>query len=143
MSRKSARRKAIIRRRIFLSVTSLILVLVIAMIAFIIKSATNGAKKEKNSSKPISSSSNISSSNISSSNASSSSSKVTSGDESKPQYVNVGERKLDANYTELLLVNGENPLPENYNYEGNLVKIPQKYLKGELNQMLLLSSYAS
>lgn len=124
MSRKYARRKAIIRRRIFLSVTALVLVLVIATVVFVVKMATSGDKKDKENSKPTSSSSNISSS-----------SKVTSSEESKPQYVTLGDYTLDATYTELLLVNGKNPLPQDYNYEGNLVTIPQKYLKGELNQI--------
>lgn len=124
MSRKYARRKAIIRRRIFLSVTALVLVLVIATVVFVVKMATSGDKKDKENSKPTSSSSNISSS-----------SKVTSSEESKPQYVTLGDYTLDATYTELLLVNGKNPLPKDYNYEGNLVTIPQKYLKGELNQI--------
>lgn len=124
MSRKYARRKAIIRRRIFLSVTALVLVLVIATVVFVVKMAKSGDKKDKENSKPTSSSSNISSS-----------SKVTSSEESKPQYVTLGDYTLDATYTELLLVNGKNPLPQDYNYEGNLVTIPQKYLKGELNQI--------
>ena len=123
MSRKSARKRAIIRRRIFLSVVALVLALAIMLIVFLVKNATKKPKKEQENS---SSSSNISSSSNGSSN-------VSSKEESKPKYVTLGEYKLDATYTELLLVNDKNPLPENY--KGNLVIIPQKYLKGELNQI--------
>ena len=123
MSRKSARKRAIIRRRIFLSVVALVLALAIMLIVFLVKNATKKPKKEQENS---SSSSNISSSSNGSSN-------VSSKEESKPKYVTLGEYKLDATYTELLLVNDKNPLPENY--KGNLVTIPQKYLKGELNQI--------
>ena len=43
--------------------------------------------------------------------------------------------KLDPNFTNLLLVNGENPLPKNYNYSGNLKIIEDKYLCGWRNQL--------
>lgn len=42
---------------------------------------------------------------------------------------------LDPNFEKLLLVNGEKPLPENFDYEGNLVTIPDKYKNGQLNQI--------
>ncbi len=40
---------------------------------------------------------------------------------------------LDADYSRLTLVNGDNPLPENYNYEENLATIPQDYIVGTLS----------
>ena len=43
--------------------------------------------------------------------------------------------KLDPEYSNLLLVNGENPLPENFDYTGNLSIIEDKYLCGWRNQM--------
>ena len=49
---------------------------------------------------------------------------------SKPKPV----KKLDSNFTDLLLVNGKNPLPKNYDYEGNLKTIPNKYICGYRNQ---------
>ena len=42
---------------------------------------------------------------------------------------------LDPKYSNLLLVNGWNPLPKDYDYEGNLTTIPQKYIKGSLKQI--------
>ncbi len=42
---------------------------------------------------------------------------------------------LDAEYSRLILVNGENPLPEDYDYSGNITTIENKYLCGFRNQM--------
>lgn len=117
MSKKTARRRAIIRRRIFLSCCALVLALVVAMVVFIVSTVTSKDDKKETPS---------------SSEQSSSSEETTS---SGPEIVTRGEYTLDANYTNLLLVNGENPLPEDYDYKGNLVTIPDKYLKGQLNQI--------
>ena len=43
--------------------------------------------------------------------------------------------ELNSDFSNLLLVNGNNPLPEDYDYEGNLTIIDQKYLCGYRNQM--------
>lgn len=43
--------------------------------------------------------------------------------------------ELNPDFSNLLLVNGNNPLPEDYDYEGNLTTIDKKYLCGNLNQM--------
>ena len=51
------------------------------------------------------------------------------------QSQNVTVNGLDLNFSKLLLVNGENPLPEDYDYTGNLVTIEDKYLCGFRNQM--------
>lgn len=53
----------------------------------------------------------------------------------RPQMVTRGEYELDSEYSNLLLVNGENPLPEDYDYESELVTIPDKYKNGQLNQI--------
>lgn len=42
---------------------------------------------------------------------------------------------LDPDYERLILVNPFNPLPEDYDYAGNLTKIDKKYLNGSLNQI--------
>lgn len=42
---------------------------------------------------------------------------------------------LDRDYSRLELVNSENPLAEDYDYEGNLATIDKKYLCGSLNKM--------
>lgn len=124
MKKRTNRQKAIIRRNIFLSLCVLVLVLVIAFIGFIIKIATS--KPQVNGPTPTSSSSSEVSSQEPVSEVSSS--------EPAEQFVKLGEYTLDANYSNLLLVNGENPLPKDYDYEGNLTTIPQKYIKGSLTQ---------
>lgn len=55
--------------------------------------------------------------------------------QSRPQMVMRGEYELDATYSNLLLVNGEKPLPKDYDYEIELVTIPDKYKNGQLNQI--------
>ena len=52
-----------------------------------------------------------------------------------PEYVTRGSYTLDASYSNLLLVNAENPLPEDYDYTGNLTEINQKYINGSLRQI--------
>lgn len=42
---------------------------------------------------------------------------------------------LDPDYERLILVNPFTPLPEDYDYTGNLTKIDAKYLNGSLNQI--------
>lgn len=52
-----------------------------------------------------------------------------------PEYVTRGEYSLDANYERLLLVNGEHPLPADYDYGSNLSVIENKYINGFRNQI--------
>lgn len=73
-------------------------------------------------------------SDISESSETMSSSEQTSS-ESTPSYPAVGPNGLDANFSILLLVNDKNPLPEDYDYEGNLTTIPTNYINGMLNQI--------
>lgn len=110
------RKKAILKRNLFLCLCAVVIIAVIALAVFVI-SAISGREKEDNSSE----------------NSESSSS--TSEEEKGEEIVEIGGAKLDANYTKLLLVNGKNPLPEDYDYEGNLTTIPQKYIKGSLTQI--------
>lgn len=110
------RKKAILKRNLFLCLCAAVIIAVIALAVFVI-SAISGREKEDNSSE----------------NSESSSS--TSEEEKGEEIVEIGGAKLDANYTKLLLVNGKNPLPEDYDYEGNLTTIPQKYIKGSLTQI--------
>lgn len=118
--RKSARQRAIVRRNVFLSCCAAVLLAVVAFVAV----AVNGIiSNEKEQDKP----------NISASLDTPVSSDVSSDD--TPSYPDIGPNGLDANYSQLLLVNKDNPLPEDYDYEGNLTTIPAKYLKGSLNQI--------
>ena len=43
--------------------------------------------------------------------------------------------ELNADFSNLLLVNGNNPLPNDFDYEGNLITVDKKYLCGNRNQM--------
>lgn len=123
--RKSARRKAIIRRRIFIAFASVVLVALIAIIGFIGYSVLSDDKKDET--------------DKSSQNQNNSNSTVADGEKEPEIVINTTDPLLNGvlnpDYEELLLVNGENPLPEDYDYEGNLTTIPQNYLKGSLNQI--------
>lgn len=119
---KSQRHKAIVRRRIFVSLCAVILAAVILLIAFAVNAVISGGKKDTTSS-DISS---IQSDTVSD---------VSSKESDVPSYPATGPNGLDANYSKLLLVNGENPLPEDYDYEGNLTTIPDNYINGSLKQI--------
>ncbi len=118
----SKRRKAIIRRRIFLGLCAAVLALFILMIYGIVSLFSDDTSKT-----PV----KTPTQSKASASASASAPKITFSEER--QEVTAGGAVLDANYTRLLLVNRENPLPEDYDYEGNLVKIPQRYLSGGNN----------
>lgn len=116
------REKAIRKRNIFLSICAGVLVLAIALVVFIILAITSQDNDNPQNSSIESISSDISQSE------SSSSSDTTS-------YTQEAPHGLDIEYKNLLLVNGWNPLPQDYDYEGNLTTIPQKYIKGSLTQI--------
>lgn len=116
---KQQRHKAIVRRRLFLTFTSLILVTIIVLIVFAVRAITSSGDSAA----------------ASSSVSDVSKSEVSSVSEPTPSYPDVGPNGLDANYSELLLVNNSNPLPEDYDYEGKLTTIPDKYINGSLKQI--------
>ncbi len=119
--KRLARKKAILRRNLFFGGCILVLVLLIALIVFIVKAIVsdpaNSSKQENSAVSEVVSSEEKET--------------VSSG----PTLVKKGEYLLDADYTNLLLVNGENPLPEDYDYEGNLVTVEDKYINGSLKQI--------
>lgn len=55
--------------------------------------------------------------------------------ESEQQTVSSDNNELNASYSNLLLVNGEKPLSDDYDYESELVTIPDEYKNGQLNQI--------
>ena len=134
------RQKAILRRNIFLGFCVAVLILFICLVVFIVSALTKNDKKGTES-KPNTTSSQTSSAETSSNEDNSSSENSNSQNTSSkptpsaPQNVEINGVTLDANFTNLLLVNGKNPLPEDYNYEGNLTTIPKKYIKGSLTQI--------
>lgn len=111
--RQIARKKAIIRRRIFLGACAAVLVLIIALAVFIINSLVSADDKENTDSQ--------------------SSSRVS--DTSEQENVNktpeneTNEYGLDVNFSNLLLVNGKNPLPDSYDSDvrASLVEIDEQY----------------
>ena len=119
------RQKAILKRNLFLTVIALVLIAVIVLAVFIVSALRDNDNTESNNSNP---SSQITSSNVSSDEDTTSSEEVVSIPENLPH-------DLDATYENLTLVNGWNPLPEDYDYEGNLTTIPKKYIKGSLTQI--------
>ncbi len=116
------REKAIRKRNIFLGVCACVLILAIALVVFIISAVTKGENNQTENSSLDNISSDISQSELSSS------SDTTS-------YTQEAPHGLDIEYKNLLVVNGWNPLPKDYDYEGNLTTIPQKYIKGSLTQI--------
>ena len=120
MAKRTKRQKAIIRRRIFLLCATLLLAVAIAAVVFVIDliSDIDSGKSDKDG-KPSSSMSDNSGSTD----------KSSSSEDNKPQYVEVNGVKLDANYTNLLLVNADNPLPDDYdaNVRADLVEIEPEY----------------
>ena len=124
------RQKAILKRNLFLTFCAAILILFICLVVFIISALTKD-KVDTN----ISENSSVTSSQESETNETSSKNTSSEQISSAPQMVEINGVTLDASYSNLLLVNGKNPLPEDYDYEGNLTTIPQKYIKGSLTQI--------
>lgn len=111
--RQLARRKAIIRRRIFLGSCAAVLALIIALAVFIINAVTSKPEKPKDTV---------------SSETSQSTDTSDVASESEPE-IELNEYGLDVNYTNLLLVNGKNPLPDSYDSDvrASLVEIDEQY----------------
>lgn len=122
MAKRTKRQAAIRRRNIFLVLVAALLALAIAAVAFVVNliSDANDGKKDKEN-RPTSSQGDSSGKGDSEDNA--------SKDESGPQYVEINGVKLDANFNSLLLVNADNPLPDDYdsNVQKDLVEIEPQY----------------
>ena len=125
--KRTARQKAILRRNIFFSVCIVGLIAVIAAVFFGIKALI---KKDK----PTSSTKQAT---VSSQKKTTfpDSSRISSDTESAEETVSKTPDGLDPAYSNLLLVNGKNPLPQNYNYGANLTTIPDSYINGSLKQI--------
>ncbi len=129
-NKKMTRKQAIFRRNLVLIGLSLILALIVLISVFIATDFIKNSKKEESKNET---SSNITSSVVSETKSSSSEpiQSITSNSNTSDSNTAL----LDKSYSKLLLVNGSNPLPENYDYEGNLITIPNSYLKGWRNQV--------
>lgn len=122
--RKLARKRAIIRRNLFFGGCILVLVFLIAIVVFVIKAIVSKPESEDITS-------SVTSSDVSQLSSEDTESTVSQG----PEYVQKGEYLLDVNFTNLFLVNGENPLPKDYDYEENLITVDEKYINGSLRQI--------
>ncbi len=119
---RAERHKAIVKRRIFIAVCLCVLLALAVLIAFVVKSALGGKKGGSSGASQGNSTVNESVSDVQS-------------EDPTPSYPATGPNGLDANFSQLLLVNAQNPLPENYDYEGNLTEMPTKYINGMLKQI--------
>ena len=119
---RAERHKAIVKRRIFIGVCLCVLALLVFLTVFVLKAAFGG---KKDGGSDVSQGSSTVSESVSD----------VSSEDPTPSYPATGPNGLDANYEQLLLVNAQNPLPENYDYEGNLTEIPTKYINGMLKQI--------
>ena len=119
---RAERHKAIVKRRIFIAVCLCVLLALAVLIAFVVKSAFGGKKGGSSGASQGSSTVHESVSDVQS-------------EDPTPSYPATGPNGLDANFSQLLLVNAQNPLPENYDYEGNLTEMPTKYINGMLKQI--------
>ncbi len=119
---RAERHKAIVKRRIFIAVCLCVLLALAVLIAFVVKSAFGGKKGGSLGASQGSSTVNESVSDVQS-------------EDPTPSYPATGPNGLDANFSQLLLVNAQNPLPEKYDYEGNLTEMPTKYINGMLKQI--------
>lgn len=139
------REKAILRRNLFLGGCAIVLALALAIVLFVISLVKDKSKENETSSiSSISSQSSVvessskeepSSQEEPSSEQEPSSEKASSKEETSSKETSSKKKKLDAEYERLILVGAKNPLPEDYDYDGNLMKIPSSYLKGFRNQM--------
>lgn len=137
------RKKAIVRRRIFIALIIAVFVALSAVITLIIATVKYEKNKNDDPSSNVSHVSDIAQNSTNNSSVSDMPSQEVPSDEQSPNSETSSEsaaavkpaKTLDANYSRLLLVNGDNPLPEDYDYGRNLTTIDKKYLNGWRNQI--------
>lgn len=121
------RRKAIVRRRIFVALLVVILALLIALGYFIV-TIINGSGSNTDSPSDVPTSSDVAASNDSLPSGDTQSSEEETP--SEPEiFVTPTGVELDANFGRLLLINGENALPDDYDTKVReyLVEIDPQY----------------
>lgn len=118
------RKAALRRRRLFLSLCAVILIAAIAVLCVTVSAIIKSVRSD-----------NTSSSEKPESTVSDNLSSVDTPSKKEPEMVVRGEYTLDADYSRLLLVNAEYPLPQDYDYGWNLTKIEAKYHNGQLDQI--------
>ena len=123
------RQKAILRRNLFLTVCAIVIIAIIALAVYVISVLGDGSNTDNSSSQ-------ITESNDSSTTSSEivSSEEITSS-ENAVSLPSDMPHDLDVDFENLTLVNGWNPLPDDFDYEGHLTEIPKKYIQGSLTQI--------
>lgn len=120
------RKKALRKRRIFVSVCCVLLIALVAGITFGTKAVIKSVKSKQSSLEA---------------KASAKAEKTDIKKQTDPafddtkQLVTIGGVELDANFKNLLLVNGSHPLSEDYDYTKDLMTIPGEYHNGQLDQI--------
>lgn len=120
------RKKALRKRRIFVSVCCVLLIALVAGITFGTKAVIKSVKS-KQSSLEAKVSAKAEKTDIKKQ-------PDPAFDDTK-QLVTIGGVELDANFKNLLLVNGSHPLSEDYDYTKDLMTIPGEYHNGQLDQI--------
>lgn len=123
------RQKAILRRNLFLAICSVVLAMIIFLVIYSVSAVAGGDNTDNSSSQ-------ITQSNDSSTTSSEivSSEEITSSENAVSLPSNM-PHDLDVDFENLTLVNGWNPLPDDFDYKGHLTEIPKKYIKGSLTQI--------
>ena len=127
------RKKAIMRRRIFMVIIAIVFVALESIMVFaIVKVVKNGSKSNDNSSSSENQSQTTpveNSSVVDTNNSSGNTSNESSTPDLPDTFVTPTGITLDANFGRLLLINGENPLPDDYDTKVReyLVEIDDEY----------------
>lgn len=134
------RKKAIIRRRIFVALVAALMAVIIALVVVIVAAIKNGVDVESVSSDTTSviSKVDVIVDDVPFESEPSSKEEIPSKEETpaNPENTETSKNdKLDANYGRLLLVNGKNPLPDDYESKVKLTTIDKKYINGFRNQI--------
>ena len=107
------------RRNLFLAAVSVVLIAAIGLTVFIVTSIMGGDDKNNNSDNQSSQNQSV--------NSETEQSEEQTSSEPTPQKVMLGNFEGDATYERMLLVNVKNPLPEDHNYNENLMVFPSEY----------------
>lgn len=118
--RRITRKQAIIRRRIFIAFLILLLVLITAIIGFIVWAVSNYSADINSGREDITSEIQIDS-------ETSSSTESNKTEEVKNTTDPIINGELNPDYENLMLINADNPLPENYEQTLQLVTIDEIY----------------
>lgn len=125
MAKRSKRQQAILKRNLFLSAVSLVLVAAIVLLVWVVNSGLGDKGDNSSTQSPSSTPSQTESANDTSSD--NSSSQKPEPLPSTPDPVQVGTFNADANFTKTVLVNVKNPLPKDHDYKANMMVFPKEY----------------